>query len=78
MSGPKLNFAGKEYLLSSLSPAALAKCDQIRYCDERVAQIQTELAVLQSARQAAIQALLPLLPEMPAEAAPLAGSAQVH
>ena len=78
MSGPKLNFAGKEYLLSCLSPEALAKCDQIRYCDERVAQIQTELAVLQSARQAAIQALLPLLPEMPVEAAPLAGSAQVH
>jgi|JI102314DRNA_FD_contig_31_5070322_length_531_multi_2_in_0_out_0_1 hypothetical protein len=78
MSGPKLNFSGKEYLLSSLSAEALAKCDQIRYCDERIAQIQTELAVLQSARQAAIQALLPLLPEPVTEPVPLAGSAQVH
>lgn len=78
MSGPKLNFAGKEYPLSSLSPEALAKCEQIRYCDERIAQIHTELAVLQSARQAAIQALVPLLPQPVVEPSPLAGSAQVH
>lgn len=79
MSAPKLNFAGKEYLLSSLSPEALAKCEQIRYCDERIAQIQTELSVLQAAREAAIQALLPLLPAEPATApAQASGRAQVH
>lgn len=78
MSEPKLNFAGREYLLSSLSPEALAKCEQIRYCDERIGQIQTELAVLQSARQAAIQALLSLLPETAAKPVPPVGSVQVH
>lgn len=78
MSGPKLSFFGKEYLLSSLSPEALAKCEQIRYCDERIVQIQTELAVLQSAREVAIQTLLPLLPEPAIKPAPPVGSAQVH
>lgn len=78
MSEPKLNFSGKEYLLSSLSPEALAKCEQIRYCDERIAQIQTELNVLQTARQAAIQALLPLLPEPAAMPVSVADHAQIH
>lgn len=78
MSEPKLSFSGKEYPLSSLSPEALAKCEQIRYCDERIAQIQTELNVLQTARQAAIQALLPLLPEPATAPAPVVGRAQVH
>ena len=78
MSGPKLTFAGKEYLLSSLSSEALAKCDQIRYCDERIAQIQIELNVLQTAREAAIQALLPLLPEPAAAPVQAVGRSQVH
>lgn len=78
MSEPKLSFSGKEYPLSSLSPEALAKCEQIRYCDERIAQIQTELNVLQTARQAAIQALLPLLPEPAAMPVSVADHAQIH
>lgn len=78
MSDPKLIFSGKEYPLSSLSPEALAKCEQIRYCDERIAQIQTEINVLQTARQAAAQALLPLLPEPATAPAPTVGRAQVH
>lgn len=61
MSGPKLRFFGKEYSLSDLSPQARACCEQVRYCDERIAQIRIELEVLQTARQGAIGALQPLL-----------------
>ena len=62
MSGPKLRFSGKEYPLSDLSPQARVCCEQIRYCDERMAQIRIELGVLQTARLAAIEGLQPLLP----------------
>lgn len=62
MSGPKLRFSGKEYPLSDLSPQARVCCEQIRYCDERMAQIRIELEVLQAAHLAAVAALRPLLP----------------
>jgi hypothetical protein len=51
-----------EYALADLSPDALAQLASAQACDRRIANLQEELAILQTARIAYVNAMKDLLP----------------
>lgn len=60
-SAPMLTMDGKSYPIESLSAQAQAQVQNIRLTDQRLEQLQVELAITQTARQAYVQALTALL-----------------
>jgi hypothetical protein len=71
-----LTFSGQQYAIDSLSESAQALCSQVRFCDEKLAQLRAEIAVFELARDVAVNSLRAQLPATPvvaeseAEAAP--------
>ena len=53
----------KEYKLSDLSDEAKAQIGSIQVVDQKIADLNTQLAIMQTARNAYAQALTPLLPK---------------
>lgn len=58
-----LNVDGKEYDIEQLSDAARGHAASIRLVDEKLAELQQEAAILQTARNAYVQALQEELPK---------------
>ena len=54
---------GKEYELDDLSKDATAQVDSIVMCDRKLAELQSEAAIVQTARNAYVAALQELLPK---------------
>jgi len=54
---------GKEYKLESLSEEAIAHIASIKIVDQKIADLNAELAIMQTARNAYAQALNELLPK---------------
>ena len=54
---------GKEYELDDLSKDAKAQVDSIVMCDRKLAELQSEAAIVQTARNAYVAALQELLPK---------------
>ena len=54
---------GKEYELDDLSKDAKAQVDSIVMCDRKLAELQSEAAIVQTARNAYVAALQDLLPK---------------
>ena len=66
MSGenePKVTIDGKEYLLNTLSDAAKAQIVNLQIVDRKIADLQQELGIMQTARAAYVAALKGELPE---------------
>jgi Family of unknown function (DUF6447) len=61
-----INIDGKEYELDDLSKDAKAQIDSIVLCDRKLAELQSEAAIVQTARNAYVAALQELLPKDPA------------
>jgi hypothetical protein len=61
-----INIDGKEYELDDLSKDAKAQIDSIILCDRRLVELQSEAAIIQTARNAYVAALQELLPKDPA------------
>ena len=59
----KLTIDGKEYDTEELSEAAKAQVTNIQLVDQKLAQLQQELAIMQTARNAYTQALQAELPK---------------
>lgn len=57
-----LNFDGQEYSLESLSDEAKAQLAGIQFVDQELARLQAQVAALQTARNAYLQALKAALP----------------
>ena len=57
-----LTIDGKEYDTEQLSEAAQAQVTNLRVVDQKIAQVQQELAIMQTARNAYVQALQGELP----------------
>ncbi|MBO9444118.1 hypothetical protein J7363_18695 [Phaeobacter italicus] len=53
----KLNIDGREYAISELSEAARRQAMSIQIVDQKLAQLQQEVAILQTAKNAYSQAL---------------------
>ena len=60
---PTINIDGKEYELDDLSKDAKAQIESIVLCDKRLAELQSEAAIVQTARNAYVAALQELLPK---------------
>jgi len=60
---PIINIDGKEYDLDDLSKEAKAQIDSIVLCDRKLAELQSEAAIIQTARNAYVAALQELLPK---------------
>jgi hypothetical protein len=54
---------GKEYKLASLSEEAKAQIGSIQVVDQKIAELNVQMAIMQTARNAYAQALTPLLPK---------------
>ena len=54
---------GKEYDLESLSDNARSQLNSLRIVDQKIAQLQSDLAITQTARNSYAQALKAELPE---------------
>jgi len=63
---PNINIDGKEFELDDLSKDAKAQIDSIVLCDRKLAELQSEAAIVQTARNAYVAALQELLPKDPA------------
>ena len=59
----KVTIDGKEYDSGNLSNEAQDNILNLRYCDQRLAELRRELAVTQTARNAYAQALQGQLPK---------------
>jgi hypothetical protein len=59
----KLTIDGKEYLLDSLSDDAKAQLGALNLVDRKLADLQQDMAILQTARNAYAQALVAALPK---------------
>ena len=59
----KLTIDGREYATEELSEAAKAQVTNIQLVDQKLAQLQQELAIMQTARNAYAQALQAELPK---------------
>jgi hypothetical protein len=59
----KLTIDGKEYLLDSLSDDAKAQLGALNLVDRKLADLQQDMAILQTARNAYAQALAAALPK---------------
>ena len=60
---PSITIDGKAYAIKSLSQPALDQLSSINVVDRKIADLQQELAILQTARNAYGQALAGLLPK---------------
>ncbi len=60
---PKVTIDGKEYLLDSLSDDAKNQLGALNMVDRKIADLQQESAILQTARNAYGQALAAALPK---------------
>ena len=54
---PKVTIDGKEYLLDSLSDDAKGQLGSLNLVDRKLADLQQEIAIMQTARNAYAQAL---------------------
>jgi hypothetical protein len=59
----KVTIDGKEYDTDTLSDEAKNHIQNVQYCEKRMAELQRELAVAQTARNAYAQALKGALPK---------------
>jgi hypothetical protein len=59
----KLTIDGKEYLLDSLSDDAKARLGTLNLVDRKLADLQQDIAILQTARNAYARALAAALPK---------------
>jgi len=60
---PKVTIDNKEYELEDLSKDAKSQLDSIVLCDRKLAELQSEAAIIQTARNAYVSALQELLPK---------------
>ncbi len=60
---PKITVDGKEYLLDNLSDDAKAQLSALNLVDRKIADLQQEVAIMQTARNAYAQALAAALPK---------------
>ena len=60
---PTITIDGKDYDLDDLSKDAKAQIDSIVLCDRNLAELQSEAAIIQTARNAYVAALQELLPK---------------
>ena len=60
---PTITIDGKDYDLDDLSKDAKAQIDSIVLCDRKLAELQSEAAIIQTARNAYVGALQELLPK---------------
>ncbi|WP_293267675.1 DUF6447 family protein [Neptunomonas sp.] len=56
-----LTIDNKQYEIEKLSPEAQTKLNSARFCDQKIEQLEAELAVVRTARTAYLQALPDLL-----------------
>ena len=59
---PTLNIDNKEYDLDTLSNECKAQLASVQFCDQELARLQAQIAVLQTAKTAYLQALKNSLP----------------
>ena len=59
----KVNIEGKQYDTDALSPEARDLIQNVQYCDEKMAELKREMAVLQTARNTYARALQAQLPK---------------
>ncbi|EDM69397.1 hypothetical protein RAZWK3B_11682 [Roseobacter sp. AzwK-3b] len=57
LPAPKISIDGAEYELSSLTEQARAQMQNIRFCEERIRQLESEWAIADTARLAYSHAL---------------------
>jgi hypothetical protein len=60
---PKVTIDDKEYLISDLSDEAKAELGSMNVVDQKIANLQQEVAIMQTARNAYAQALAAALPK---------------
>ena len=60
---PTITIDNKDYELDDLSKEAKAQIDSIVLCDRKLAELQSEVAIVQTARNAYVSALQELLPK---------------
>ena len=60
---PTITIDGKDFELDDLSKDAKAQIDSIVLCDRKLAELQSEVAIVQTARNAYVAALQELLPK---------------
>jgi hypothetical protein len=60
---PTVKIDGKEYLIDSLSDDAKAQLGSLNLVDRRLTELQQEVAIMQTARNAYAQALAAALPK---------------
>ena len=60
---PTITIDGKDFELDDLSKEAKAQIDSIVLCDRKLAELQSEAAIVQTARNAYVVALQELLPK---------------
>ena len=60
---PKITIVGKDYAVDSLSQDALNQLSSINIVDRKIADLQQEMAILQTARNAYAAALAAALPK---------------
>jgi hypothetical protein len=56
-----LTIDDKQYDIEKLSPEAQTKLNSARFCDQKIEQLEAELAIVRTARTAYLQALPDLL-----------------
>lgn len=59
----KINIDGKEYDTDALSEEARSNMLNTKYCDDKLAELKREMAIVQTARNAYAQALKNALPK---------------
>jgi hypothetical protein len=59
----KINIDGKEYAVSDLSQEALNQLSSMTTVDRKIAELQQQIAIYQTARNAYAQALAAALPK---------------
>jgi hypothetical protein len=60
---PKVTIDEKEYLISDLSDQAKAELGSMNVVDQKIANLNQEIAIMQTARNAYAQALAAALPK---------------
>ncbi len=60
---PKVTIDGKEYLISDLSDQAKAELGSMNVVDQKIASLNQEIAIMQTARNAYARALGAVLPK---------------
>lgn len=60
---PTITIDGQDYDTEQLSDAAKAQITNVQIVDQKLAQLQQELAIMQTARNAYVQALQAELPK---------------